>query len=252
MPRNIKLTIEYDGSGYLGWQRQKDPRTVQGTIESAILKLTGKAAPLFGSGRTDAGVHALGQVANFHSDTHLQLSDIQNALNAILPKDIIILDCEEMDDGFHARYDAVSKTYAFHVVNRPLPPAIGRQYAWFIKHPLDINAMTQALHRFEGTHDFSSFEGAGSPRASSVRTMTSAKIEKKDDGRMVFTFEANGFLRHMVRNIVGTVVAVGMSKLTPQQIDPILAAKNRARAGVTAPALGLFLVKVCHEPIEES
>lgn len=247
MPRNLKLTIEYDGSNYLGWQRQNDPRTVQGTIESAILTLTGKPATLTGSGRTDAGVHALGQVASFLTDSHLHVKDVQNALNAILPKDIIILDCEEMPDRFHARYDVISKTYRYHIINRLLPPAIGRQYAWHIKHPLNTGAMTQALTLLTGRHDFASFEGAGSPRSSSVREIMNASLKFEEDGRLDITLQADGFLRHMVRNIIGTLVDVGMAKIAPNGVNTILEAKDRSRAGITAPAQGLFLVSVCYD-----
>lgn len=244
MPRNIKLTIEYDGGNYLGWQRQKNPRTVQGTLESAIIRLTDRPASLTGSGRTDAGVHALGQVANFHTNTHLHVKDVQNALNAILPRDIRVIGCEEMPESFHARYDVVRKTYRYHIVNRPLPPAIGRQYAWHIKHPLDLDAIKQALVYFVGTHDFKSFEGAGSPRSSSVREIIKANLTCEDKGKPALTFEANGFLRHMVRNMVGTLVDVGTAKTAPHDIKTILDAKDRSHAGITAPAHGLFLVRV--------
>lgn len=244
MDRNFKLTIEYDGSAYVGWQRQKDPRTIQGTIERAVQTLTGQTATLIGSGRTDSGVHALGQTANFKVDTHLAPEDIGRALNALLPEDIVILSCLEMPKKFHSRFDAVSKIYRYCLLNRPFPPAVGRQYAWYIRKPLDIKAMQDSLVHIRGTHDFSAFEGAGSPRAHSVRQVHRAELILHNDIKIDFEIEANGFLRHMVRNIVGTLVDVGLSRITPNDMARIRDTADRSEAGITAPAHGLFLVRV--------
>ena len=248
MDRNFKLIIEYDGSAYYGWQRQKDPNTIQGTIERAVHRLTGHNVTLSGSGRTDAGVHALGQVANFHADTHLADGDIGRALNSLLPRDIVILSCDEMPEDFHARFDAVSKTYRYCLLNRPLPPAVGRQYAWHIKKPLDIDAMRDALVHLQGTHDFKAFEGAGSPRAHSVRQVSKADFFERNGCRIDFEIEANGFLRHMVRNIVGTLVDVGHGKIPPDDLGKIRETADRSKAGITAPSHGLFLVRVSYAP----
>jgi len=244
MERNFKLTIEYDGSAYFGWQRQKNPNTIQGTIEGALHTLTGRNLTLTGSGRTDSGVHALGQVASFRSDTHLAAGDIHRALNALLPEDIIILSCEEMPESFHARFNVVSKCYRYCLLNRPLPAALGRQYAWHIRKPLNISAMDEALVHLKGTHNFKAFEGAGSPRLDSVRQIHRAEFVSREDGRIDFEIEGNGFLRHMVRNIVGTLVDVGLGKIAPNDLMRIRDGKNRGEAGITAPAHGLFLVRV--------
>jgi tRNA pseudouridine38-40 synthase len=244
MKRNFKLTIEYDGSAYFGWQRQKDPNTIQGTIEGALHALTGESVTLTGSGRTDSGVHALGQVASFHTHTHLAAGDIHRALNALLPDDIVILSCEEMPEAFHARFDVVSKCYRYCLLNRPLPAALGRQYAWHIRKALDIAAMREAIGHIEGTHNFKAFEGAGSPRPDSIRKVYRAQLVSQNNDRIDFEIEGNGFLRHMVRNIVGTLVDIGIGKITPDDLVKIREGKDRGKAGITAPAHGLFLVKV--------
>jgi tRNA pseudouridine38-40 synthase len=244
MNRNFKLLIEYDGSSYFGWQRQKDPNTIQGTIERTIHRLTGRDVVLSGSGRTDAGVHALGQVANFHVDTRLATDDIGRALNSLLPEDIVILSCNEMPEDFHARFKALSKTYRYCLLNRSVPPAIGRQYAWYIKKPLNIDAMRSALTHIRGTHDFKAFEGAGSPRAHSVRHVMKAEIFERNGYGIDFEIEADGFLRHMVRNIVGTLVDIGLDKIPPDDLGRIRETTDRGKAGITAPPHGLFLVRV--------
>jgi tRNA pseudouridine38-40 synthase len=248
MVRNFKLTIEYDGGSYFGWQRQKDPNTIQGAIERAIHRLTGHSVSLSGSGRTDAGVHALGQVANFHTDTHLAAGDIGRALNSLLPEDIVILSCDEMPESFHARFDVVSKIYRYCLLNRPLPSAIGRQYAWHIKRSLDIDAMRGALVHLRGTYDFKAFEGAGSPRAHSVRQVLKAELFERNGGGIDFEIEANGFLRHMVRNMVGTLVDIGLAKIPSDDLGKIRESGDRSKAGITAPSHGLFLVQVNYTP----
>jgi tRNA pseudouridine38-40 synthase len=248
MDRNFKLTIEYDGSSYFGWQRQKDPNTIQGTIERAIHSLTGQSVTLSGSGRTDAGVHALGQVANFHADTHLAAGDIGRALNSLLPEDIVILSCDDMPERFHARFDVTSKIYRYCLLNRPLRSAVGRQYAWHIKRPLDIGAMRRSLVHLRGAHDFKAFEGAGSPRAHSVRQVMRADLFERNAGGIDFEIEADGFLRHMVRNIVGTLVDIGHAKTSPDDLGRIREAADRGKAGITAPSHGLFLVRVNYPP----
>jgi len=236
----------YPATGCRCWQRQKNPRTVQGNIERAIEKFTGQSVGVIGSGRTDSGVHALGQVASFNCITKLSPEVIQRALNAILPDDIVVHGCTEMPMDFHARYDVIAKRYRYRIINRNIPCAVGRQYAWFIKRPLDLPAMTAALAHLIGKHDFSAFEAAGAPRSHSIRHVHRAKLHRDDNDHIDFTIEANGFLRHMVRNIVGTLVDVGLGKRTPESMRVIREAKDRSLAGITAPAHGLFLVQVLY------
>ncbi|MBU4011473.1 MAG: tRNA pseudouridine(38-40) synthase TruA, partial [Proteobacteria bacterium] len=225
-------------------QRQKNGRTIQGEIESAIFVMTKQKIALTGAGRTDAGVHAIAQVANFICDTKLEPDYFFRGLNSLLPNDIIIKNCEKVCDQFHSRYDSKSKVYRYKILNKDLPSAIGRNYTWFIKKPLDFNAMKEAVCFIAGTTDYKAFEGSGSPRKSTIRTVLRAEfIEKKDD-IIQFEIEANGFLRFMVRNIVGTLVGVGLGKLEPSDIKKILDSRDRKNASATAPPHGLFLVKV--------
>jgi tRNA pseudouridine38-40 synthase len=246
MLKNFKLTIEYDGSGYHGWQRQKNGRTIQGEIEKALMTMTGKKVSLTGSGRTDAGVHALGQVANFVCETGLLPGDFRKGLNGLLSGDIVIKSCEQVHESFHARYDALRKTYRYRILNRSIPAAISRQYAWFIRKELDLDAMRAAISHIIGTHDFSAFEGAGSPRSHSTRTVMKAVLVEKRREDIIFEIQADGFLRFMVRNIVGTLVDVGHHKITPDGFKEILMSKDRNLAGATAPPHGLFLMEVLY------
>ena len=245
MIQTFKLIIEYDGTGYHGWQRQKSDRSIQGEIEAALFTMTGRKITVIGSGRTDAGVHALAQVASFRCDTHLTAEVFRKGLNSLLDVDVVICDCQQTAGDFHARYDAKRKTYQYRVINSALPVAIGRQYVWHIRRPLDVAAMRRALPHIIGEHDFTSFEGTGSPQSSSVRHVMQAEFhDGAPDGRIVFNITANGFLKHMVRNIVGTLVKIGLGKGAPEDLGRILAAKDRSRAGATAPPQGLFLVNV--------
>lgn len=244
MKQNFKLTIEYDGTAYRGWQRQKEGRSIQSEIEIALSRMTRQQIVLTGAGRTDAGVHALGQVANFVCDTRLSVESIQKGLNSLLPDDIVIIGCQSVPDDFHARYRAKRKTYRYRILNRPLPSAIGRQYAWHIRQPLNVEAMKRSLACLAGSHDFKSFEGAGSPRSSTVRTVFEARLDDQGCGALVFEITADGFLRFMVRNIVGTLVQVGLGKLSDEDFGRILRIKDRRSAGITAPARGLVLVGV--------
>ena len=244
MLKNFKMTIEYDGTEYHGWQRQKEDRSIQQEIEKAILSMTARQVVLSASGRTDAGVHARGQVANFCCDTELAPEVIQKGLNSLLPADIVIKDCCRVDDAFHARYDAKSKLYHYKMLNRDLPQAIGRQYALFIRRKLNSGAMRLAMTHIIGSHDFKAFEGTGSPRSNTTRNVMAAELTEEADGQVTFKIEANGFLRFMVRNIVGTLIDVGLGKTTPDEFKKILESRDRSRAGATAPAHGLFLMEV--------
>lgn len=247
MSRNFKLVIEYDGTRYCGWQRQADRPTIQAEIERVLALLTRQKIILKGSGRTDAGVHALGQTANFHADTRLSPQNFLNALNSLLPDDIVIRECHEMPAAFHARYDVVAKTYHYHIRNHPIPSVVDRRFSWHIQRSLNRDAMNQSLLCLIGTHDFKAFEGAGSPRAHTVRTIYRAEILDKGNGLLIFVITGDGFLRYMVRNIVGTLVIIGMEKWLPSDMERILLSQDRNLAGATAPAQGLFLMEVVYE-----
>ncbi|PIP37460.1 MAG: tRNA pseudouridine(38-40) synthase TruA [Desulfobacterales bacterium CG07_land_8_20_14_0_80_52_14] len=243
---NFKLFIEYDGTAYHGWQRQKACPTIQGEIEKVVRKMAGKAVTVIGSGRTDAGVHALGQVAHFHCETRLSPKSFLSGLNSLLPKDIVIHRIVKTKRDFHARYNARTKTYQYRILNRPIPKAVGRFYAWHVRKPLDLSAMRSAAGYLTGTHDFKSFEGAGSPRSHTLRTVTKAALSKSAGGIILFEIQADGFLKAMVRNIVGTLVYVGLGKISPEEMEEILRSKDRRKAGPTAPSCGLFLKKVIY------
>ncbi len=243
--QNFKLVIEYDGTAYHGWQRQNNICTIQETIEDALKTMTGQSVTLIGSGRTDAGVHATGQVANFCLETRLTSDVFARGLNSLLPPDIVIKDCTAVGEGFHARYDARSKVYDYRILNRPIPAALFRQYSWHIKLSLDLDAMRTAMLWLKGQHDFSAFEATGSSRSHAVRTVIGVNLFGRDeDGHVVFSIEADGFLRHMVRNIVGTLVDVGLGKISPKGFEDVMISKDRRLAGITAPAHGLFLREV--------
>ena len=242
--QNFKITIEYDGSAYHGWQRQAEDRTIQGEIENALMTMTGNSITLTGSGRTDAGVHALSQAANFRCATSLTPETFLKGLNSLLPEDIVITSCKTVPEKFHARYDVKSKVYHYRMLNRLLPAAISRQYAWHIRKKLNLSAMQEALRCVIGSHDFRAFEGSGSPRTSTIRCIINADLVKTDNDYLVLKIEGDGFLKFMVRNIVGTLVDVGFDKITPDDFKQILVSKNRNLAGITAPAHGLFLIEV--------
>ncbi|MCP4624047.1 MAG: tRNA pseudouridine(38-40) synthase TruA [bacterium] len=244
MLKNFKIFIEYDGTAYHGWQRQKNDRTIQQEIEQALFTMTADQVTLIGSGRTDAGVHAYGQVANFLCDSDLAPEVFLRGLNSLLPDDIVIKDCRIVDESFHARYDVRSKIYHYRIINREISSAIGRQYAWFIRKKLDTAAMRSTIPHIIGSHDFKSFEGTGSPRAHTTRTIMAAELNEYKDDSLNFQIEADGFLRYMVRNIVGTLVDVGLGKITHAGFKGILESKDRSNASATAPAHGLFLMEV--------
>ncbi len=243
---NFKIIIEYDGAAYHGWQIQADKPTIQETLEAALSMMTKERIHVIGSGRTDAGVHALGQVANFHTTAKISARSFQAGLNSLLPDDIVIRSCERVDDAFHARFNAIAKTYQYRIRNRLTPSAIGRQYEWFIRKKLDVAAMQDAARMIIGTHDFKSFESTGSPRESTVRTVSAADVYEGEKGRIFIDVTADGFLKYMVRNIVGTLVEVGLGKLSLENFNHIMKSKDRKTAGSTAPAHGLFLMSVMY------
>ena len=244
--RTFKLVVEYDGSAYHGWQRQGSLPTIQAEIERVIAMMTRKSVHVMGSGRTDSGVHALGQVASFRCATRLSCEALVRGINSLLPGDIVIRDCVEVPASFHACHSAIGKTYRYRIHNSPFRQALGRQYAWHICRPLDIEAMQQALCRVVGTHDFKGFESTGSPRVHTVRTIYRADLSQAD-GCLSVELTGNGFLRCMVRNIVGTLVEIGLHRYPETHIARMLESRDRRQAGTAAPAHGLFLVRVLYE-----
>jgi len=265
MRTNFKIMTEYDGTHFAGWQVQPDRTTVQGELERAISIILNQPVKVIGSGRTDAGVHALGQVANFQANTDISPEKLLRGINSIIKTSIVVKSCSVVDPDFHARHGALSKEYHYHILNRDSACALGSGYLWHIKAHLDMERMNQCCTILEGKHDFKSFEASGSPREHTVRTIYSAAMEylKMDhdeslehncsdrvktvgSDRIVFKIRGDGFLRFMVRIIVGTVVMAGLSRITPDDFRQILEAQDRALAGATAPARGLFLMRVSY------
>jgi tRNA pseudouridine38-40 synthase len=246
--RTLKLTLQYDGTQYVGWQRQAEGTSIQGLLEAALQPMAGAPVSVQGAGRTDAGVHALAQVASVAMATDLACATLARALNAVLPLDVRILAVEDMPEAFHARFSAIGKRYEYRIVNAPIVSPFLQRYAWHVIPPLDVDAMRQASAALVGRHDFAAFQAAGSAAHSSVRTV--AGIEWSDGGGydcpFVMHIEGDGFLRHMVRSIVGTLVEVGVGRRPPDAVGQILASGDRARSGPTAPARGLFLVCVLY------
>ncbi len=242
--RNFKMVVEYDGSAYRGWQRQKNGVSIQQVLEEAIKKITGQKVSVIGSGRTDAGVHALNQVASFRCATKLPVNSIYRGVNSVLPDDIVVKEMEEVPFEFHAQRDVKSKIYVYKICNQKLRPALGRNYSWFVRFDLNLNNMRQAAKNFLGTHDFSCFCATGTDVQDRVRTIKNIEIKNEIEGNIEIIVEAKGFLKYMVRNIIGTLVEVGRGKLQPEDMKKIIASRDRKIAGATAPAHGLFLQEV--------
>lgn len=252
--KHVKITIQYEGSQYSGWQIQVRELTIQGLLEKAVRTVTGDESRVTGAGRTDAGVHALEQVAAFWTDSRLDANTMLRALNANLPNDIRIINVEEMPEDFHPRYDAVNKTYSYLITPSDAYSVFLSKYSWQMTCRLNIDAMSQAAHSLAGKQDFSSFRASGCSSKHPLREITDITISRLDSiDFMTFQFKApliriritaDAFLRHMVRNIAGTLVDVGREKMPPEQMQNILDAKDRKAAGQTAPACGLFLEKI--------
>ncbi len=249
---NIRLLIEYDGTNYHGWQRQASPHgidgdahlTIQGTIEDVLTRIIKHPAKVVAAGRTDAGVHAAGQVAHFKSTLQINESSWVKAINSLLPADIVVKKAEYVPEEFHARFDAKSKIYRYVIVNSGCPSPFLRNYVWHIKRPLDIALMREASQYLIGNHDFSSFRASGCSAKSPVRTLDRLEIDEVSGTIFLFTFEARSYLQHMVRNIVGTLVEVGRGKIAPSDIGNILEKRDRRSAGPIAPPEGLYLAEV--------
>lgn len=242
--RNFKMIMEYDGALYCGWQRQKNGISIQQILEEAVARIIGENVSIIASGRTDAGVHALNQVASFQSQNSLPVNKIFLGVNSVLPEDIVVKDLQEAPPNFNALKDAKGKVYMYRIRNQRLRAVLGRQYFWFVRFPLDLVRMREAASYLTGEHDFSCFCATGCDIKNRVRTLGNIKIDSQDQGILEITVESGGFLRHMVRNIVGTLVDVGRGKLHPEDIPEIIASCDRKKAGVAAPACGLFLKEV--------
>ena len=240
---NIKLTVEYDGTNYHGWQIQANGESIQAVLEGAVSTFVGRPTRVLGSGRTDAGVHALGQIVNFRCDKEFTPHRIRRALNALTPDDISIKEVEVVSDSFDARRDARSRVYQYHILNRPVASPFHRNRAWHLHQPLDLGAMRAAIDCLLGEHDFTSFRAAGCDAAHPIRKIYRVGLEERGE-LLVFMIEATAFLRHMVRNIVGTLIEVGYGERSVQSFRSLLEARDRTQAGETAPAYGLYLVEV--------
>jgi tRNA pseudouridine38-40 synthase len=247
--RNLKIVLVYDGSDFAGWQVQPDSATIQGTLASAIGRVTGEKVLPQGSGRTDAGVHALGQVASCALESPIPVENLVKALNDVLPASIRVLEVGEVPLEFHARKSARAKTYRYRIYRSVICPPFLARYVWHHPYPLDENVMQQAATLMIGEHDFTSFtavdpeRGKGESGLSNVRRITASGWQREGE-ELIYTVRGSGFLHHMVRNLVGTFVLVGKGTLQPQHITRILEARDRSAAGATVPAHGLYLVSV--------
>jgi tRNA pseudouridine38-40 synthase len=249
--RVFKVTLSYDGTDFAGFQSQSNARSVQGELEAALAQVEGKRVVVFGAGRTDAGVHALGQVASFALVNPIAVSDLFRALNAKLPEDIRVLSVEDAPAGFNARFHARSKLYRYRISNTRVMSPFQRRYAWHISRALDLDAMRDAARQLVGEHDFTSFQALGGTVKTSVRRVTCSDWSEEPlpgGGRLLnYEIAGSGFLKYMVRTIVGTLIEVGDGRRPAASIGALLASKNRASAGPTAPSSGLYLVRVDYD-----
>lgn len=244
--RRIKITIEYDGSCYHGWQVQDNANTVQAELEKAVYRITGETVRVTGAGRTDTGVHAFGQVAHFDTLSKISAAKFSDALNAMLPRNIAVISSEEAPPGFHARFSATGKSYEYRILNRRYRSPLFENRAWHIPELLNFESMCKAAGYFVGTHDFSSFCSAGHSVSTYERTIFSSGWNA-EDGCLIYRVRGSGFLYNMVRIMVGTMVEIGLGKRSVEDIQKLLAAKDRNHAGITAPPQGLYLVTVHYD-----
>ncbi len=246
MTRKFKLIIEYDGTRYHGWQVQLNGITIQEVLQNCLKKITGEERPVIGSGRTDAGVHAEAQAAHFETISKMTAQQFLMAFNSLLPHDIVIKQVDEVPDTFHAQRSAKRKIYRYTILNRQYPSALQHNRCLFIQYHLNIEAMRQAKTYLEGKHDFTAFRASNCEARNPVREINSIDIEQDGDF-IIIHCDGNGFLKYMVRNIVGTLVQVGRNKIKPEQIKTILESRDRKNAGPTARPYGLCLVKVFYD-----
>ena len=241
---NYKMKISYDGTRYQGWERQKNTdMTIQGKLEAVLSVMTGSAVEVIGSGRTDAGVHARGQIANFHINTDKTPEQIKEYLNRYLPEDVCVGEVRAASERFHSRYNALGKTYKYTCYVGEGKPVFDRKYVYVVEEKLDLSKMEQAAEYLKGTHDFASFCSNPKMKKSTTRCVDTILIDKEGD-YLIFTFHGNGFLHHMVRILTGTLLEVGMGKRTPQSMQELIEAKKRELAGFTVPAQGLCMMEV--------
>lgn len=244
--RNFKVILQYEGTRYQGWQRQDSTgNTIQGKLEAILGKMTGLGfVQVDGSGRTDAGVHAYGQVANFKLETAMTASEIMDYINQYLPEDIAVISIEEVPERFHSRLNAKGKTYRYRIWNSHIPPVFERRYVYEYPRPLDAAAMRQAASLLVGTHDFKAFTSNKKGKKSTVRTIHEITIEECEEKELVITYSGDGFLYHMVRILTGTLIEIGSGERSPVEIQEILSSGERERAGMLVPAKGLALMEV--------
>jgi tRNA pseudouridine38-40 synthase len=238
-----RLVLEYDGTDYCGWQVQPNERTVQATLEDALARLLGHSTRVSAAGRTDAGVHAAGQVACFHTPRRLDPGTVLRALNALTPRDLAVRSVDSVPDDFDPRRSARRREYVYRIWNRRMPSPFWRRYSWHVARPLTVEKMHAAAAFLVGEHDFTSFRAAGCDAASPVRRITRSDVERRDE-MVVYAIEGTAFLRHMVRNIIGTLVEVGWGQREVEEIPDLLQVRERARAAATAPPHGLCLTRV--------
>jgi tRNA pseudouridine38-40 synthase len=245
--RTVKLTIQYEGTDYFGWQMQARHPSVQQVIQEAAAIVCNHPVTLHGSGRTDTGVHALGQVAHFKTSSLIDMAQLRKGLNSLLPADVVICSAVEAPPGFHARFDATARIYWYFILNTEVPNVLYRRYAWHIRKPLDCDAMRAAAAALVGMHDYSSFQAREREDVCTVREVKNVKLKRVGRDVLLFEIRATSFLRHMVRGIMGTLVEIGLGKLCADEMTDILLACDRAHAGPTAPAHGLFLKEVRYD-----
>ena len=249
----FKIVVAYEGTDFNGWQRQPEGTSIQGLLEDALAELDGRAVAVTGAGRTDAGVHALAQVAAFTLERTIAADALVRAVNVRLPESVRLLSAEPVDAAFHPRFDAKLKTYRYRIWNADVLSPFERKYAWHIIDRLDVDAMNAAAAIVVGTHDFAAFCGTGSDAATTIRTIVSSSLRIEDGGLRIdcglveYQISGEGFLRHMVRNIVGSLVEIGRGRFPSAWLEEVLASRDRRNAGRTAPAQGLFLVGVDYE-----
>jgi tRNA pseudouridine38-40 synthase len=242
--RTLKLTVAYDGTRFVGWQRQAEGESIQGLLEDALARFEGAPVTVHGAGRTDAGVHALGQVASVRVTCGHDVRTLTRALNAQLPEDIRVLSVEEVAADFHARFSARSKTYRYAIRNAAIATPFERAYVWHLPERLDLDAMRAAAAMAVGTHDFAAFQSAGTQTPGSVRTLSRSEVREVEPFLLAYEVTGEGFLRYMVRALTGTLVEIGRGWRDPASMADLLAGGRRAEAGATAPPHGLFLVAV--------
>jgi len=242
--RRIKLTLEYDGTDFSGWQVQPDQRTVQGVIEEGLRNIMGSPIRVIGSGRTDAGVHALEQIAHAEVTRGIPAVNIMMGLNSALPRDVRVLECEDTTETFHAQRSATGKTYRYVILNGPRPTALDRYRVWYIRKPLDLETMREGAGHLVGEHDFAAFKSAGD-ETTTVRNLRELGVSREGNC-IVLNFEANGFLKHMVRNLTGALVEVGLGKFVPEDMRRLLDSRSRENSPIKAPPQGLTLIQVTY------